>query len=244
MTPAPPVYAVAQSYAPAPATAATIAYPAPNVFEQIDANHDGVITQAEFAAAVQPPTYAVQTVQAAPQYYSAPQPAPVSYLPPVTASPVTYAAPQVVSVSAPVASAFNQLDTNHDGVITRAEFAAAVQQPTYAVQTVQAAPQYYSAPQPAPVSYLPPVTASPVTYAAPQVVSVSAPVASAFNQLDTNHDGVITRAEFAAAVQPPTYAVQTVQAAPQYAMSAVQTVQAAPQYVSAPQPYQCLMCRL
>jgi len=74
-------------------------------FAAIDANHDGVITQAEFAAATAPVVYAQPTyvTSAAPVYSSAP----VQYITSASElpeAPIVYkTAPQTYSTSAPVA---------------------------------------------------------------------------------------------------------------------------------------------
>jgi hypothetical protein len=96
-------------------------------------------------------------------------------------------------------SAFDALDRNHDGVITPAEFNA-VQGSTSMPTTTFAAPAVtYAAP--ALQTYAAPVTTyaapammtEPVAFAAPATTSGSA---SMFDQIDSNHDGVITKAEF------------------------------------------------
>eukprot|EP00933_Yihiella_yeosuensis_P014027 TRINITY_DN12733_c1_g1_i2.p1 TRINITY_DN12733_c1_g1~~TRINITY_DN12733_c1_g1_i2.p1 ORF type:complete len:625 (-),score=176.09 TRINITY_DN12733_c1_g1_i2:557-2431(-) len=211
------------SYVPAPAPV-TLAAPAPaQAFNAFDANGDGVITRQEFAQATAPPVQ-----YGAPVTYTAPSvtyaaPAPASYVPAPAPAPMTYAAPSAAPVSA-----FNALDANHDGVITRQEFAQAMAAPvTYSApaQVVQS----YAAP--APASYVPAPAPVVQTYAAPaapagvlsreefesmkrQVSYVPAPQMSyaaptAFNAIDANHDGVITRQEFAQAMQAPAVMVQT-----------------------------------
>merc|ERR1712032_1330386 len=122
-------------------------------------------------AAPQPVTYAEpqQVTYAAPQMtYAAPQ-------------PMTYAAP-VMTVAQPV-SAFDMIDRNHDGVVTRAEFAqmqgGSVSVPAVttggSVSVVQQAPVTYAAPQ---TTYAaPPVTyaAAPTTFAQPPTTYAAAP---------------------------------------------------------------------
>jgi len=93
-------------------------------------------------------------------------------------------------------SAFDALDRNHDGVITRAEFNAAQGSASIPATTYAAPAMTYAAP--AMQTYAAPVT----TYAAPAMamiepVAYAAPAAvSMFDQIDRNHDGVITKAEF------------------------------------------------
>lgn len=83
-------------------------------------------------------TYAAPTVQyAAPMQYAAPVQS-VQYAAPVQSvqyrpasvsiAPATYAAPAIAAepVTGLAAAAFNALDSNHDGVITREEFNAAM----------------------------------------------------------------------------------------------------------------------
>jgi len=136
---APPVYAQSAPQVTYAAPQAMQMMPAMqpqmSAFDQFDANHDGVITQAEFAAMggmpmQQPVTYAAPAPQQ--MTYAAPQQ--MSYLPPqqiaqmptqvMQAAPV-YAAPQpAYQMQAQAPSMFDQFDRNHDGVITQAEFAA------------------------------------------------------------------------------------------------------------------------
>merc|ERR1719356_1276677 len=101
-------------------------------------------------------------------------------------------------------AAFDAIDQNHDGVISRAEFNQAMQQPeqpmaapgsyvpappqgfscvtpapvvTYgAPQVTYAAPQQVAAPVPAPASYVPPV----VTYAVPRQMSYLPPAQASY----------------------------------------------------------------
>eukprot|EP00933_Yihiella_yeosuensis_P057533 TRINITY_DN573_c0_g1_i13.p1 TRINITY_DN573_c0_g1~~TRINITY_DN573_c0_g1_i13.p1 ORF type:complete len:194 (-),score=66.55 TRINITY_DN573_c0_g1_i13:329-910(-) len=95
------------------------------------------------------------------------------------------------------------MDTNGDGVITRAEFAQATMAPTYTT-----APAVYAQAAPAPAP-------QPVTYGAPQFAQ-AAPAFNQFSQMDTNGDGVITRAEFAQATMAPAqYAAPVQYSAPQ-----------------------------
>merc|ERR1712014_290109 len=82
---------------------------------------------------------------------------------------------------------FDQLDTNHDGVITREEYARLHMQPCPVQLTSVPIAQSY---QPAG-----PAMARTVVPAYPVVV---APVRqSLFDKLDRNHDGVLTRDELA-----------------------------------------------
>merc|ERR1712054_519828 len=68
-----------------------------------------------YATAAAPMTYAASTTYAAPAATYAAS-APMTY----AAAPTTYAS--AATYAAPAMSAFNMLDRNHDGVITRAEF--------------------------------------------------------------------------------------------------------------------------
>jgi len=83
------------------------------------------------------------------------------------------------------------MDRNHDGVITRQEFAA-MMAPTPAVYAAPAAePAQYALP----AQYAAPAQYAPAQYAAPQYAPV--PQGDFFDVVDTNHDGKITRDEFA-----------------------------------------------
>jgi len=114
------------------------------------------------------------------------------------AQPVTIA-PQIQAVQAPPATYAAPVQTVQAAPVTYAA-------PT---QTMQAAPMTYAAPmqtmtmQAAPVTY-----GAPVTYAAPMQTTYAAAPAyggsvsmGAFDAMDRNHDGVISRAEFAGMVR-------------------------------------------
>merc|ERR1711957_546063 len=116
------------------------------------------------------------------------------------AAPTTVVAPPVYAAPVATMSAFDALDRNHDGVITRAEFNAAQGSASIPAITYAAPSMTYAAP--AMQTYAAPV----ITYAAPAMMmtepmAYAAPAAaygsvSMFDQIDRNHDGVITRAEF------------------------------------------------
>merc|ERR1719215_2567984 len=180
----------------------------------------------------------------APQVTYGAAPAQMSYLPPATAAapaatympatnyaaPVqmqaaTYAAPAPMTYAAPQAvTAFDAMDRNHDGVITRQEFMGGAQpnqpaQPSYMpaqasylpAQTVQApASATYATPasgygvtamqyqaQAAPVMQAPAMmgyqAAPQMMYGAPAGQDMT--TNQLFNAIDTNHDGIISRAE-------------------------------------------------
>jgi len=131
--------------------------------------------QMTYAAPQQMVEYAApQMTYAAPQMveYAAPQ---MTYAAPQT---MTYAAPQPMTYAAPAmtyaqpASAFDMIDRNHDGVVTRAEFAqmqgGSVSVPAVtsggSVSIMQQAPVTYAAP---PTTYAQPMMAQPMMYAEP-----------------------------------------------------------------------------
>merc|ERR1712187_81648 len=83
-------------------------------------------------------------------------------------------------------SLFDQIDTNHDGVLTREEYARLNMQPVPMQHASLPAAQPF---QPAGPTMVGTVPAYPIAVA---------PVArNLFDQLDTNHDGVLTRDELA-----------------------------------------------
>merc|ERR550537_1992742 len=101
--------------------------------------------------------------------------------PAVTAAPMTYMA-QTTTTTAPPATAVTYAAPSPYQTIQMAPTAAAVH--AAPAQTTYAAP--------------------PTTYAAPSMAygaPMPATTTSAFDMLDRNHDGVISRAEFAQAMQ-------------------------------------------
>merc|ERR1712071_566380 len=123
--------------------------------------------------------YGMGMPQAPPQVtYGAP--AAVQYAQPAQ---IQYAAPPMqMNYGSPQpqpAAAFNAMDRNHDGVVTRQEFAQA-QALTALTTTYATPPQVYAAPQAAPaqISYAAP---APV-YAQPQQQQYAAPAAPVYAQ--------------------------------------------------------------
>jgi len=186
-----------------------------SAFDQFDANHDGMISRAEFNAAMG----FGQPVTAQASYMPA-----TSYAAPQVAMPqVTYGAPAYTPQAYSTAPAVRM---EPQMAAQPVSYAAPSYMPAEQAQVTYAAPQamtYMTAPaQEAPPTY----AAQPVTYAAPSYMPATAsataiptyaPAAAAqvgpspFDQVDANHDGVISRAEFNAAMfapsaAPPTYA--------------------------------------
>merc|ERR1711972_552629 len=109
--------------------------------------------------------------------------------------------PNVVTVQQPAMSTFNMLDTNHDGVITRSEFMQAAPVITGTAAPLTAAPVYTTG-----SASIAPVTTGSASLAPanmivqPYTTTVGGYDMTAqglFNQMDTNHDGVISRSEMA-----------------------------------------------
>merc|ERR1712151_849175 len=112
--------------------------------------------------------------------------------------------PNVVTVQQPAMSTFNMLDTNHDGVITRSEFMQAAPVITGTAAPITAAPVYTTG-----SASIAPVTTGSASLAPANVITgvvqpytttvggYDTSAAGLFNQIDTNHDGVISRSEMA-----------------------------------------------
>jgi len=150
-----------------------------------------------------PPTYAAP----APVTYSAP--APFTYSAPAMAAPASYVPPEQPNI--PIFAA--------PGSFVPPAAPLSFVPPATMMAEPSQVPIFAAPSQPAPMTY----AAAPMTYAsAPQVMAAQptyayAPAAAApggpsiFDQVDANHDGIISRAEFNAAMfapsaAPPTYA--------------------------------------
>jgi len=245
-------------------TAQTTARQPMSTFDAYDTNHDGVITRAEFASAAAPRvvSYGPATTVTAPAVYMS-APAPMNSMvmqEPVAAqysAPVTYAAPPqptqtygpATTVTAPPVyvnasqSTFERLDTNHDGMISRAEFSAMQPQiiPADPNTPITTAAAVYVTAQPfmqepkAPAYVAPPPMANygpATTVTAPPVYVTASSQFSAFDAMDTNHDGVLTRAEFSgAAAQAMSYGAPRGQVIPAEPGAHIHT--APPVYITA-----------
>mmetsp|Transcript_18106 Transcript_18106/g.63631 ORF Transcript_18106/g.63631 Transcript_18106/m.63631 type:complete len:790 (+) Transcript_18106:77-2446(+) len=182
------------------------------MFEQLDANHDGMISRAEFQQAAGQPTYTVAPAQ----YMTGPAQV-VSGQPQMQPRVTTYAAPQMLQQvhQAPQVSYLPPVMAEPTSVYQ----SASAPQVSY-LPPIMAESQYHAtAPS---VSYLPPTTVqAPAVYAsaqqsmayasAPHIMSGGAPQPGLFEQLDQNHDGVLTRAEFQQATQQVSYGAPAMQ---------------------------------
>merc|ERR1711982_814 len=110
--------------------------------------------------------------------------------------------PNFVTVPGPAMPTFNMLDTNHDGVITRSEFMQAAPIMTGTAAPITAAPVYTTG-----SASIAPVTAGSASLAPANMImqpytttvggAYDTTAQSLFNQIDTNHDGVLSRSEMA-----------------------------------------------
>merc|ERR1712083_572894 len=175
---------------------------ASSLFNVIDANGDGKISQTEFTNYI---TGATNYVQPAANYVPAAQ----NYVKPAaTISTVGRAynyqpsvvqqAPAVARYVQPAASSlFNVIDVNGDGKISQTEFvnyitgATNYVQPAATTATVAPAANYVTQPRTfATVAPAANYVSQPTTYIQPAATSV-------FSTIDTNGDGKISRSEFA-----------------------------------------------
>jgi len=142
------------------------------------------VERIEHVPVVVPPGYqAPQMAQYAPSAatYTAPAPMPA---PMAVAAPVYMRASQAAPMQMQSMSAFDAMDRNHDGMLTREEYNQAQYAPSAAAYTTPA-------PMPAPMA-----VAAPVYMMASQAAPMQMQSMSAFDAMDRNHDGMLTREEY------------------------------------------------